>query len=91
MVTAAPKRAAATIVEKCIVDGGRGAVRIFKRPVGDCTLLLKTREVEALVFELKWWVGLRDLIDICSRVFGFQSSNTKASVTSVTKLGSLVM
>lgn len=53
--------------------------------------MLKTREGGALMFEWKRWVGLRVLIDICSRVFGFKSSNTKASVTSVTKLGSLVM
>ena len=60
MVMVAPKRAVAMIVEKCIVDGGRGAARILKRLVGDCDLLLKTREVQALMFEWKRRVGLRD-------------------------------
>ena len=30
MVKVAPKRAVAMIVEKCIVDDGRGAVRMFR-------------------------------------------------------------
>ena len=32
----------------------------IQRPVGNCNLLLKTREVEALMFEWKSRVGLRD-------------------------------
>ena len=56
MVMVAPKRAEATIVEKCIVKSSSTNVQ---RLVGDCDLLLKTREGEALMFEWKRWVGLR--------------------------------
>ena len=77
MVMEAPKRAVAMIVEKCIVDGGSGAVRIFEGLWVIVIVRWRREQWKRCCLRVNNVWDRGTLIDICSRVLGFNLSTQR--------------